>query len=180
MGTGSIYFASALLAAGFSLGSAGYANAAVPEIKPGLWEVTAKVQWPAPDLTKMSPEERAKYESGKAEREERLKQMQQPRPICITGEMVSKGHWFGGGRRSADCEFSGVKTSAKTVSYDTVCTGQRPSTGKGKLTMVSAEKFSGESSSKSEASAREVKITTQGVWKAADCGATTPNYPKVK
>ncbi len=180
MGTGSIYFASALLGLGLALTSADQAHAAVPEIKPGLWEVTAKVQWPAPDLAKLSAEERAKYESGKAEREERLKQMQQARPICITGEMVSKGHWFGGGRRAADCEFGAVKTTAKTVSYDTVCTGQRPSTGKGKLTMVSADKFTGESVSKSEASAREVKISTQGVWKAADCGATTPNYPKVK
>ncbi len=180
MGTGSIYFATAMLGAACALGLTSTAQAAVPEIKPGLWEVSAKVQWPAPDLAKLTPEERARYESGKAEREERLKQMQQARPICITGEMVSKGHWFGAGRRAADCEFSAVKATAKTVSYDTVCTGQRPSKGKGKLTMVSAEKFTGESSSKSEASAREVKISTQGVWKAADCGATTPNYPKVK
>jgi Protein of unknown function (DUF3617) len=180
MGTGSIYFAFPLLTAALCLTLAGQSSAAVPEIKPGLWEVTAKVQWPAPDLAKMSAEERAKYESGKAEREERLKQMQQPRPICITGEMVSKGHWFGAGRRSADCVFSSVKTSAKSVSYDSACSGQRPSKGKGKLTMVSADKFTGESASKSDASAREVKITTQGVWKASDCGAITPNYPQVK
>jgi Protein of unknown function (DUF3617) len=180
MGTGSNYLARAVLAAVYALALMAPAHAAVPEIKPGLWEVTAKVQWPAPDLAKMTQEERARYESGKAEREERLKQMQQARPICITGEMVSKGHWFGAGRRAADCEFSAVKTTSKTVSYDTACSGQRPSKGKGKLTMVSAEKFTGESASKSEASAREVKITTQGVWKAADCGATTPNYPKVK
>jgi Protein of unknown function (DUF3617) len=178
MGTGSIYRLQLIL--GFALSAAFPAVAAVPEIKPGLWEVTAKVQWPVPDLAKMTEQERARYESGKAEREERLKQMQQPRPICITGEMVSKGHWFGAGRRAADCEFSAVKSNAKTVSYESVCTGQRPSKGKGKLTMVTAEKFTGESASKSEASAREVKITTQGVWKAADCGATTPNYPKVK
>jgi Protein of unknown function (DUF3617) len=162
MGTGSIYRLQLIL--GFALSAAFPAVAAVPEIKPGLWEVTAKVQWPVPDLAKMTEQERARYESGKAEREERLKQMQQPRPICITGEMVSKGHWFGAGRRAADCEFSAVKSNAKTVSYESVCT----------------EKFTGESASKSEASAREVKITTQGVWKAADCGATTPNYPKVK
>jgi Protein of unknown function (DUF3617) len=158
--------------------SANVALAAVPAIKPGLWELTSKSNMAAPDVSKMSADERERFEKNRAEREERIKQMQQPRPVCISGEMVSKGHWFGSGRRGAECEFSNVKTTAKLVTYDVACTGQRTTAGKGKLTMIAADKFSGESSTKS--AEREIKITTTGTWKAADCGSTIPNYPNIK
>jgi hypothetical protein len=160
------------------------AIAAVPEIKPGLWEVTAKWDVPPPDLSKMTAEEKDRYEKGRAEREERMKQAQQPRPICITGEMVSKGHWFGAGRRSAECEYSKVTTTAKLVTYEVSCTGgPRQSTGKGKLSLVSSTKFTGETLSQGQGpggQSRTVKVSTSGTWKAADCGATTPQYPNIK
>ena len=178
------YLAAALLACSCAAGA--------QNLKPGLWEVTHKMQTAAAgggrtwqqmqqQLAAMPPEQRKMVEEMMA------KQGVKPGAggaggmsvkTCMTKEMVEKNELPA---QQGDCKTTHQSRSGNTMKFGVACT-KPPSTGEGQVTFISPEAYSMKMVVTSESRGKPEKMNMEGggKWLGSDCGNIKPIAPPAK
>ena len=159
---------------------------AAPPIKPGLWEVHMDRQVDGrkmPDmserLAKMSPQERAMFESMMKRNGAGLAGSGGGNiRICIDRDSLAKGDWRGGqGPQgdSAHCKIDYKERSARLWRWHSVCTDPAVESD-GEATFHSADSYAMKviSTSSGAAGPRKSELTMRSKWLGADCGDVKP------
>ncbi len=136
--------------------------------KPGLWEVTSRMNW----VKSPFPENMQNMAST----------MSAPRTssICVTQEMIDK---YGGPlppSRNNDCQAQNVKMSANGMTADWICNGSMKGTGTVESSwtdedhVTSKVHFTGTMQMGPQAKDVEMTIDSTSIYKGADCGSVKP------
>lgn len=178
-----------LLIAAAVVAFAGTANA--QNLKPGLWEITNKMQTAGgqmeqrmADMQKqmaaMPPEQRKMMEEMMAQRG--MKMGGTPDggmtiKICMTKEMIERNEM----PTQGDCKTTQQSRSGNTMKMAFACTNP-PSSGEGQVVFTSSEAYSSKSSITTTVQGKPEKITSEGhgKWLGADCGTIKPLMPPKK
>ena len=164
--------------------------AGAQNLKPGLWEVTHKMQTGSgqmeqgmsqmqKEMAGMPPAER------KAMEEMMSKQGVKMGPaggmsvkICMTKEMVEDN---GLPAQEGDCKTTRQSRSGNTMKYAVACTNP-PSTGEGEVTFKGPEAYSMKMvmSTKVDGKPEKMNMDGSGKWLASDCGNVKPVMPPKK
>lgn len=116
----------------------GVARAAAPNVKEGLWEVTARVE---------EPKDRASTRPTTVQHCITEKDLQNPQKIVPGGDAGS-------------CEIKDQKTQGNVVSWTIACNGKTPMTGSGSITF-SGMTYTGQSTLKVNRSDGAVNVTVR-------------------
>jgi hypothetical protein len=159
------------------------------DAKPGLWESTvtteisgmpamqAMPQIPESALAKMTSEQRARVEAMmKARSGGGAPQM--TNKVCLTRESLQSGAL---GRRDKSCTSKVVSASSSSQMIHVECIqGEMKSTGDLSIELIDREHMKGTMLMKSSAGeqARDMKVSFNNKWIAADCGDVKPAVPK--
>ena len=174
------------------------AAAAVPagaqSLKPGLWEVTSKMQGGnsgqmnsamadmQKQLESMPPEQRKMIEDQMAKSGVKMgakgpgggMSMQ----ICMTKEMVEKNEMPS---QQGDCKTTSQGRSGNTMKMAFTCTNP-PSSGDGQITFHSSESYASKMNVSTQVNGKPEKVSMEGTgkWLGADCGNVKPLAPPAK
>ena len=175
--------ATALAAASFAAGA--------QTLKPGLWEISNKMNSPQMDqamaemqkqMASMPPEQRKQMEAMMAQRG-----MSMPGAapgggmtvkMCMTKEQVERNEVP---MEKSDCTMSNQQKSGGTVKFAFSCPNP-PSKGEGEFTMSGSEAYSSRVKVTSTVQGKPETMTMEGSgkWLGADCGAIKPMVPPKK
>jgi hypothetical protein len=166
--------------------------AGAQNLKPGLWEVSHKMQGGGPtgpsmaqmqqQMANMPPEQR------KMMQEMMAKQGVQMAPgaaaggmsvrICMTREMVEKNEIPA---QQGDCKTTQQSRSGNTMKMAFTCVNP-PSSGQGEMTFVSPEAYSMKMAMNATVNGKPEKMNMEGAgkWLGSDCGKVTPVAPPKK
>jgi hypothetical protein len=166
--------------------------AGAQNLKPGLWEVTHKMQSSSgqmeqgmsqmqQQMANMPPEQRKMVEEMMA------KQGMKPGAggpggmsvkTCMTKEMVEKNELPA---QQGDCKTTHQSRSGNTMKFGMVCTNPH-STGEGQVTFISPEAYSMKMvmHTKVDGKPEKMNMDGSGKWLAADCGNIKPMAPPAK
>lgn len=171
-----------LAAATLALAAAAHAQTT----KPGLWEVTNKMQSSSGEMEKamanmekqmagMPPEQRKQMQDMMA------KQGVSMTPgtggmtmkVCITKEMADRNEL--GQQQQGDCKTTQSPRSGNTVKFSYVCT-QPPSSGEGLMTFAGDTAYTMKMNTTTSVKGKPEKMSmdASGKWLSADCGAIKP------
>jgi hypothetical protein len=177
------YLVAALLACASAAGA--------QNLKPGLWEVTHKMQSNGQmgqdmsqmqqQLASMPPEQRKMVEEMMA------RQGVKPGAggaggmsvkTCMTKEMVEKNELPA---QQGDCTTTHQSRSGNTMKFTVACT-KPPSTGEGQVTFSSPEAYSMKMAVTTESRGKPEKMNMEGggKWLGSDCGNIKPIAPPAK
>ena len=174
------YFAAALMACACAAGA--------QNLKPGLWEVTHKMQSSGGEMEQMQQQLAAMPpEQRKMVEEMMAKQGVKPGAgggggmsvkTCMTKEMVEKNELPA---QQGDCKTTHQSRSGNTMKFAVACT-KPPSTGEGQVTFTSPEAYSIKMVVTSESQGKPEKMNMEGggKWLGADCGNIKPMAPPAK
>ena len=168
----------AVVLAAFALG------AGAQTLKPGLWEVTHKMQGAHMDamaqmqqqMAKMPPEQRKMMEEAMARQGVKIGAGGpgggMSMKVCMTREMIDKNEL---GEQRPDCKTTKQSRSGNTLKTAFVCTNP-PSSGEGQFTYNSSEAYTMKvtATSQIEGQSQKVDMEGSGKWLGADCGAVKP------
>ncbi len=164
----------------------GAANA--QSLKPGLWEITNKMQTAGgqmehqmaelqKQMAAMPPAQRKQMEEMMAKNG--MKMSAAPGggmtiKICMTKEMVERDQM----PTQGDCKTTHQSRSGNTMKMAFACTNP-PSSGEGQVVFTSSEAYSSKSSITTTVQGKPEKITSEGngKWLGADCGTVKPLMP---
>jgi hypothetical protein len=150
-------------------------HAADMRLKPGLWEVTmqSSQDGAAQQMPKLTPQQQAQMEK---------MGIKMPSngsggvtiQTCLTKEQVERNE----PPKPRDdarqkCEQQQFNRAGNTVNWKLVCTGERPMTGTGSMTMQSPEAYSSTMNMVTQdpkRGATTMSRNMQGRWLSADCG----------
>jgi hypothetical protein len=168
--------------------------AGAQSLKPGLWEITHKMQTSGDakgqdrmaqvnqQMANMSPEQRRKVEEMMAKNGVR-KGPSSPGggmsvKICMTKEMAERNEVPA---QQGDCKTTQQSRSGNTVKMAFSCSAP-PSTGESQITFVSPEAYTTKMVMTSMASGKPQKVDMEGggKWLGADCGNVKPIAPPKK
>lgn len=166
--------------------------AGAQNLKPGLWEVTQKMEGSGQrgqamaqmqqQMANMPPEQR------KMMQEMMAKQGVQMAPggaaggmsvrICMTREMVEKNEFPA---QQGDCKTTQQSRSGNTMKMAFACTNP-PSSGQGEMTFVSPEAYGMKMAVSSTVNGKPEKMNMEGAgkWLGSDCGKIKPAAPPKK
>ena len=169
------------------------AGAAAQTTKPGLWEITNKMQSSSGETEKamanmekqlagMSPEQRKQMQDMMA------KQGMSMAPgrgggmsmkMCITKEMAERNEMPQ--QQQGDCKTTRSPRSGNTMKFSYVC-AQPPSSGEGEMTFNGDTAYTMKMNTTTTVKGKPEKMTmdASGKWLAADCGAIKPMTPPKK
>jgi len=167
--------------------------AGAQNLKPGLWEVTNKMQTSSgqmeqgmaqmqQQLAGMPPEQRKKMEAAMAQHGVKMGPGGpgggMSMKICMTKEMVEKNEMPA---QQGDCKTTRQARTGNTMKMAFSCTNP-PSTGEGQFTFTSAEAYSTKMVMNTMAQGKPEKMTMDGTgkWLGADCGTIKPMVPPKK
>ena len=177
------YLVAALLACASAAGA--------QNLKPGLWEITHKMQSSGQmgqdmaqmqqQMASMPPEQRKMMEEMMA------KQGVKPGAggaggmslkTCMTKEMAEKNELPA---QQGDCTTTHQSRSGNTMKFTVACT-KPPSTGEGQVTFISPEAYSMKMAVTSESRGKPEKMNMEGggKWLGSDCGNIKPIAPPAK
>lgn len=161
-------------------------NAEAQTVKPGLWEMTNKLQSGSGEI------ERAKAEVQKAmaglppDQLKMISDMLAKRGVtistnapgavsvnvCITQEMIDNNELSA---PAGDCKTTSLPRVGNSMKVTFVCT-RPPSSGEGQLTFAGPEAFSSKMTVNTTATGKSetMMIEGYGKWLSAECGAITP------
>jgi hypothetical protein len=177
--------------------AAAAAIAALPagaqSLKPGLWELTNKMQSGSgqmenamsqmqKQLASMPPEQRKMIEEQMAKSGVK---MGAGGPaggmsvrICMTREMAEKNEVPA---QKGDCKTTAQSRSGNTMKMAFACANP-PSSGEGQVTFNGSEAYTSRMTVNSQVQGKPEKVTMEGAgkWLAADCGNVKPMGPAAK
>jgi hypothetical protein len=114
-------------------------------MKPGLWEFNTQMSGSGlPAMPNISDAQRKQIESMGVKLPQAGNALGFSNKVCITPEQAKKGIPPNMEKDGEKCEQSDIKSSGKTTSWKTVCTGKHKVSGSGTVTYDSPEHFSGE------------------------------------
>ena len=156
--------------------------AAGQTLKPGLWEVTNKMQTSSGEMEKsmaqmqqqmasMPPEQRRMMEEMMAKQGMKMGGGMNVR-TCMTKEMVERNEMPS---QHGDCKTTSQARTGNTMKFAFSCTNP-PSTGEGQVTFVSSEAYTTRVVVNTSVGGKPEKMNMQGSgkWLGADCGAIKP------
>ena len=159
--------------------------AGAENLKPGLWEVTHKMQTSGgqmeqgmaemqQQMASMPPEQRKQMEEMMARQGVRMGQPggAMSMKVCMTKEMVERNELPA---QQGDCKTTQQSRSGNTMKMAFSCS-KPPSSGEGQVTFVSPEAYTTKMVMTSTASGKPQKIDMEGSgkWLGADCGSIKP------
>jgi hypothetical protein len=168
--------------------------AGAQSLKPGLWEVTHKMQTSGDpkgqdrmaqmnqQMAKMPPEQRKKVEEMMAKNGVKMGSGSpgggMSMKICMTKEMVERNDVPA---QQGDCKTTRQSRSGNTMKTAFSC-GNPPSSGEGQITFLNSEAYTTKMVMTSMASGKPQKIDMEGggKWLGADCGNIKPIAPPKK
>ena len=162
--------------------------AGAQNLKPGLWEVTQKMQSSGGEMEQMQQQLAAMPpEQRKMVEEMMAKQGVKPGAggaggmsvkTCMTKEMVEKNELPA---QQGDCKTTHQSRSGNTMKFGVACT-KPPSTGEGQVTFTSPEAYSMKMVVTSESRGKPEKMNMEGggKWLGSDCGNIKPMAPPAK
>jgi hypothetical protein len=175
-----------LLIAAAVVAFAGTVNA--QNLKPGLWEITNKMQTAGGQMEQqmaemqkqmaaMPPAQRKQMEEMMAQRG--MKMSATPGggmtiKICMTKEMIERDQM----PTQGDCKTTHQSRSGNTMKMAFACTNP-PSSGEGEVVFTSSESYKSKSSITTTLQGKPEKITSEanGKWLGSDCGTIKPLTP---
>jgi hypothetical protein len=178
-----------LLAAALAVFACG---ASAQSLKPGLWEVTNKMQTSGGQMEQQMAEMQKQMASMPPEQRKMMEEMmarQGVKPgagpgggmsvkMCMTKDMVEKNELP---TQQGDCRTTQQSRSGNTMKFAMACTNP-PSTGEGQVTFTSPEAYSMKVVVNAQVQGKPEKMTMDGSgkWLAADCGNVKPIVPARK
>jgi len=166
----------------FAFGSGAQAQT----MKPGLWEITHKMQSASGDMEKGLADMQKQMAAMPPEQRKMMQDMLAKQGIatgaggmgstavkvCMTREMIERNEVA---PPEGDCKASPSPRTGNTMKMSFTCT-KPPTTGEGQVTFVSAEAYTSKMVVKTQAGGRPEQITMdgQGKWLSAECGAIKP------
>ncbi len=169
--------------------SASYASAQT--MKPGLWEITTKMQGGSGEMTAAMENAQKQMESLPPEQRKMMMDMMAKRgiqmgtssgggmaiKICMTQEMVDRNHVTShqSSNSQNDCTHTNSPRSGNTMQFSFVCT-KPPSSGEGRVTFTSPEAYNMKMTSTHNVKGQPEKMDmqTDGRWLGGDCGTVKP------
>ena len=166
--------------------------AGAQNMKPGLWEITQKIQSSSgqmeqglsqmqQQMANMPPDQRRMVEEMMA------KQGMKPGSggpggmsvkTCMTKEMVEKNELPA---QQGDCKTTQQSRSGNTMTFAVACTNP-PSTGEGQVTFTSPEAYTTKMVMNTQLQGKPERMNMEGggKWLGPDCGNTKPMAPPAK
>lgn len=167
-------------------------------MKPGLWEMSSKMQSGSGEMEKamadaqkqmaaMSPEQRKMMQDMMAKRGMQMGSSSgggMRIKICMTQEMVDRNQMTlrQSGGTHGDCTQNNSPRSGNTMQFSYVC-AKPPSSGEGQFTFTSPEAYSMKMTSTNTVNghAEKLAMQTDGHWLGSDCGNIKPlELPKMQ
>ena len=167
--------------------------AAAQSLKPGLWEVTNKMQGGSgqmqdamagmqKQMASMPPEQRKMIEEQMAKSGVKMGSAGPAGgmsvKICMTKEMVEKNEVPA---QQGDCKTTSQGRSGNTMKMAFACTNP-PSSGEGQVTFSGSEAYTSRMSVSTRVDGKPEKIDMEGSgkWLGSDCGNVKPMGPAAK
>ena len=161
--------------------------AAAQTLKPGLWEVTNKMQGGSGQMQNAMSEMQKHMASMPPEQRQMIEQqmaksgvkMGSAGPaggmsvqICMTREMVEKNELPS---QQGDCKTTSQSRSGNTMKMAFACTNP-PSSGDGQVTFNGPESYTSKVNVSTQVDGKPEKVSMEGTgkWLAADCGSVKP------
>lgn len=152
-------------------------------MKPGLWEITARMQGSGGQLDaamamaqqqmqNLSPEQRAQLEAMMKGRGVALGPQGSTVRVCVTKEQAEREELP---QAQEGCTQQGQR-SGKVFRYTFSCRSEPPMSGEGEYTLTSATSASGRTVVRTVVGGRNetVNVENSSTWLAADCGDLKP------
>jgi hypothetical protein len=160
--------------------SASLSEAAMLDAKPGLWESTTTTQVEGgvmpqiPDVSKLTPEQRARVEKSVGMRAGGRPSVSTVRQ-CVTAQMLEKWDTFAKSERGDECQRSVLDQSSRHVKMSLSC-GNGKSTGDMELTLSGSDRVSGKMAMvmRTDSGNRKINASFDSRWLGADCGNLKP------
>ena len=166
--------------------SVGCTAAQAQTMKPGLWEMTQKMQSASGDMEKGMADMQKQLAALPPEQRKMMQDMMAKQgvgmgaggpsgmsvKICLTRDMIERNEVA---PPDGDCKTSYSPRSGNTMKMSFVCT-KPPSSGEGQVSFVSAEAYTSTMTVTTQAKGKPERITMdgQGRWLSAECGAIKP------
>ena len=161
--------------------------AAAQTLKPGLWEVTNKMQGGSGQMQNAMSEMQKHMASMPPEQRKMMEQQMAKSgvkmgaggpaggmsvQVCMTREMVEKNDLPS---QQGDCKTTSQGRSGNTMKMAFACTNP-PSSGDGQVTFNSPESYTSKMNVSTQVDGKPEKISMEGTgkWLAADCGNVKP------
>jgi hypothetical protein len=176
---------------------AGAAIAVLPvaaqSLKPGLWEITNKMQGGSgqmasamaqmqQQMASMSPDQRKMLDEQMAKSGVKMGSAGPAGGmsvrVCMTKEMIEKNEMPA---QRGDCKTTSQSRDGSTGKATVVCTNP-PSSGEGEFTFGSPESFASKAAITTQVDGKteKVKMESAGIWLGADCGSVKPLGPQAQ
>ena len=155
-------------------------------MKPGLWEMTSKVQGGSGEMEKAMADAQKQMASMTPEQRKMMQDMMAKQGVsmgtnaagamaiklCMTKEMVDSNDIV---QQEGDCKTTNSPRAGNTMKVSFVCT-RPPSSGEGQITFTSPEAYSSKMTVNTTSGGKTEKMTMegQGKWLSAECGAVKP------
>ena len=162
--------------------AAGPALAEPLKVKPGLWEITTKVNRGEvvlpPNINQLTPEQRVKVEAKLAERNQQVSVKQS----CLTKEQLDKGEAFMGGGHHQGCSNKAVSQTGKEWVTAMECSGKIKAKGEIRIKAEDNEHMAGTITMTTKNGDKEdtMKSSLASKWLGADCSSLTEKAPAKK
>ena len=179
-----VLFAATLLAASFCAGA--------QTLKPGLWEISNKMQTGSGQMEKEMARMQQEMASMPPEQRKMMQDMMAKQgvgmgaggpgtmtvKVCMTREMVERNDLPS---QQGDCKHTNSARSGNTMKTSFTCTNP-PSSGEGQFTIQSPEAYTMKMEVKSTGGGkpRAVRMDANGKWLGTDCGSIKPIQPPAK
>ncbi len=164
--------------------SAGLAQGAESQMKPGLWEHKIEFTSESGEMEKMMAQLRQQMENMPAEQRQMMEKMMKSRGVnfdfksqafktCLTPEQAAQGNLKL--MENNHCEETSRDTSGDSTTIHFTCSGDTDADGS--ITFDGDKHYSGESNATVEFQGRPEKMTIahQGEWQISDCGEIKPH-----
>lgn len=157
-------------------------------LKPGLWEISNKMQSDSGEMEKAMADMQKQMAAMPADQRKMMQDMMTKQgvgvapgsgagmamsaKICMTKEMAERNELP---RQDGDCKQTVSARTGNSMKVSFVCT-KPPSSGDGQVTFNSPESYSMHMNMTSSAQGRPTKMTmdSTGRWLASDCGNVKP------
>ena len=180
-----------LLIAAATVAFACTANA--QNLKPGLWEITNKMQTGSGQMEAQMAQMQQQMASMPPEQRKMVEEMMAQRgmkvgggagggmtlKVCMTKEMVERNE--GLAQQRGDCQTTQQSRTGNTMKMAFTCTNP-PSSGEGQVVFTSPEAYSMKMLVNTTVQGKPEKINMEGggKWLGADCGSVKPMVPPKK
>jgi hypothetical protein len=168
-------------------------GAAAQTTKPGLWEITNKMQSSSGEMEKAMASMEKQLASMSPEQRKQMQDMMAKQgmsmgagtgggmsmKMCITKEMAERNEMPQ--QQQGDCKTTQSPRSGNTMKVSYVCT-QPPSSGEGVMTFNGDTAYTMKMNTTTTVKGKPEKMTmdASGKWLSADCGAIKPIAPPKK